>query len=468
MIKGFRKSRLKNSTNMTFAILLILSLAIFITLLSEKHYFRWDLTITDEHTLSEKSLQVLESIKEPVAIKSFIRQGLQEYESTKRLLESYSYSTKNISYELIDPERNPAIARRYGIKAVNTLIVEGYGQTQTVKIADEQLITNALIRVSNRDTKKVCWVSGHGERSFTGSEADSFGQLKERFRKENYKFIKINLMGEDIPSDTDLLVIAAPEKRFFPVEKTSIEKYLKNGGKVLIFLEPFAGAGLEDFLKSYGIKITEDIIIDKMSRVMGGDYLLPMVANYGVHAITNGFQLTSLFSVSRSVEKSEQDSSGIKVTALAFTSSQSWSETSKSSIDAGKVQFDDNDRRGPISLAAISELDPSPDKISNDKNVQRNNQNKITGKGRLLVFGDADFASNRLIEHAGNSDFIYNSINYLVDRGDLITIRKERRPVEPLSLSRQQGRIVFLIPVVIMPLVVLLIGTFVWYRRKFY
>ena len=40
--------RLKASSNMTAAILLILVLAVVITFLSDRHYFRWDLTASGE------------------------------------------------------------------------------------------------------------------------------------------------------------------------------------------------------------------------------------------------------------------------------------------------------------------------------------------------------------------------------------------------------------------------------------
>ncbi|HUU81114.1 MAG TPA: hypothetical protein VMW90_06675, partial [Acidobacteriota bacterium] len=62
MGKYKKKLGLISSSHMTAAILLVLVLIVIITLLSERHYFRWDLTSLSEHTLSEKTLQVLKSI----------------------------------------------------------------------------------------------------------------------------------------------------------------------------------------------------------------------------------------------------------------------------------------------------------------------------------------------------------------------------------------------------------------------
>ena len=466
MSKNRERLRVKSSYNMTAAILFVLVLVVFIALLSERHYFRWDLTSTDEHTLSDKTIQVLKNVQEPVNIKAFVRVGFQEAEDAKKLLSAYHYHAANITYELIDPERNPAIARLYKVKNINTFVLEGYSRSQTIKIADEEYVTNALIRLIKSETQKVYWLTGHGERVFRGPDPDAMTTLQEKFRNENFQFFEINLMQADIPQDASLLIVAAPIKPLFPEEVASIRKYLNQGGKVIIFLEPFNDGGLKDLLKTYGILITDDIIVDKLSRVMSGDYLLPMVANYGIHGITKGFRLTSLFYVARSVEPSDEQGRGISLTALAYTSPSAWSETDRQSLDPERVNFDERDRQGPISLATIVELEPSIKKERSKKDKESSKKNSITGNGKLVVFGDCDFASNKFFDLAGNGDFIINTVNYLVGREGFITIKKKHKPIEPLILSQAQGKVVFWIPVVVIPLIILIFGIVVWNRRK--
>jgi len=451
---------------MTAAIILVIVLVVVITLLSERHYFRWDLTSTGEHTLSDKTLQVLKNIKEPVTIRAFVRVGFQEAEDARKLLSAYQYEAANIHYELIDPERNPSVTRRYNVKNINTFILEGYGQSQTVKIADEEHITNALITLIESETLKVYWLTGHGERVFKGQEPGALSMLQEGLTNENYEFLEINLMQEDIPKGASLVVIAAPVKSLFPEEVTSLEKHLNRGGRIIVFLEPYNDGGLKGFLKTYGIRITDDIIVDKLSRVMGGDYLLPMVVEYGIHDITKDFRLACLFDMARSVEPEDEQKSGLTVTALAYTSPNSWSETDRKSLDAGRVQFDEQDRQGPVSLAAITELEPPMKKVSEEKGDKKTGATEITGKGRLVVFGDVDFASNKRFGLAANGDFVMNTVNYLVGRENLIIIKKKHKPVEPLMLNRTQGLVVFWVPVFVIPLVVLFIGIVVWNRRR--
>jgi ABC-type uncharacterized transport system involved in gliding motility auxiliary subunit len=464
--QGIRNSKLAGSSNMTAAILLVLVIAVVITLISSRHYLRWDLTSTGEHSLSEKTLQALRTIHEPVKIKAFVQEEQEGADPVKRLLAAYAYAAPNIRYELIDPERNPGITTRYKITSLNTLVLEGYKRSQTVKIPDEENLTNGLIRLAKSETEKVYWITGHGERAFEGGDPESLSALQESLARQNYEFQDLNLMQKDIPDDATLVVVAAPEKRFFPEEVESLRKYLNKGGNLLIFLEPFVDGGLKDFLKDYGIITSGDIVVDKMSRVMGGDYLIPMVAHYGVHEITKNFRLTSFFPLARSVEVDPKTEKGITLTNLAFTSKESWAETDRAALDQGKVALDERDRQGPISLAVIAELKPPVEKGGQKKESPGEDPHKITGNGKMVVFGDVDFATNKYINVSGNNDFITNTLNYLVGREDLITIKKKPKPVDTLVLSRDQGLMLFAIPVVCVPLLVLLLGVSVWYRRR--
>lgn len=454
--------RLKASSNMTVAILLILVLAVAVTLLSDRHYFRWDVTASGEHTLSDKTLQALKTIQEPVKAIAFVKEPSEEASNVKKLLASYEYHLKGLSFEMVDPDRNPALTRQYDIKALNTVILEGFGQSQTVKTPDEESLTNALVRLSKGRTEKVYWVMGHGERPFKSTAQESLASIHQNLSNQNYEFEELTLAQKDIPSDAALVVVAAPEKDLFPEEVASLKRFLNKGGSLLIFLEPYQDGGLKEFLREYGVVMSSDMVVDKMSRVMGGDFLLPMIVTYGNHEITKNFRLLSFFSLARSVEVDKGvKKKGLTLTNLALTSQESWSETDRDALNQGKARLDAEDRQGPLSLAVIVELDPKEAKGEEGKE-----EDKITGEGKLAVFGDADFASNKFVSLAGNSELMINTMNYLVGRKDLITIPEKERPADHLMLSRNQGLMLFWIPVVGIPLLVIVLGVVVWRKRR--
>ena len=223
--------RLKASSNMTAAILLILVLAVVITLLSNRHYFRWDLTASGEHTLSDKTLQALKTIQEPITAKAFVKEPSEEASNVKKLLAAYQYHLKAMSFEFVDPDRNPGLTRQYDIRTLNTVILEGFGRSQTVKTPDEENLTNALVRLSKGQTEKVYWVMGHGERPFKSTAPESLATIHQNLSNQNYQFEELNLAQKEIPSDAALVVVAAPEKTLFPEEVASLKRFLEQRRK---------------------------------------------------------------------------------------------------------------------------------------------------------------------------------------------------------------------------------------------
>lgn len=458
MFKKIFTLRFQESSNLTAALLLVLSLAIVLTLLADQYYLRWDLTAAGRHTLSEKTAVVLQNITEPVHMKAFVREGEPEADDARELLASYRYQCPKIEFELIDPDRHPALSGQYHVKELNTLVLEGFGRLQSVKPIDEENITTGLIRLLENEVKHIYWVFGHGERPLTGTELTSCSQLTGKLSLENFAFHELNLMQKDVPADASLMVLAGPVKPLFSEEIAALRNYLYQGGHLVILLDPFMDGGLRDFLKEQGIVIATDIVIDKLSKAVGGDYLLPVVTQYGPHAITKGFRLSCLFAEARSIEKSAENKPGLTLTNLALTSPGSWAETDVIAFKMGKVGLEQNDRIGPIALAVIAEFEPPV------KNPQASGT--PTNRSKLVVFGDTDFISNKYLEIAGNSDLMTNTINYLVERGKLITIEKKQAAGKPALLNGNQLLILFVISVILIPLIVLMIGIVVWRKRR--
>ncbi len=454
--------RFSSSARAVLYMVLVLAAFVFITLLSERHYFRLDLTASRHHSLSEETINVLAQVKEPIRIKAFVRKGFREEEEAERLLSAYHYRAPKITYELIDPERNPSLARRYGVSETNTFVLEGNGQRQVVKLAEEGELTNAIIRILKGEKEKVYWLTGHGERDFRGMAPSTLSTLAEELQKQHFEFHQLDLTHSAIPADADMLVIAAPRKELFAQEIQAIRDYILKGGRVMAFVEPFNGAGLESLAAQFGIRLSNDVVVDKLSRVMGGDWLLPMVGKYGAHKITEGFNFTSMFHVARSVEPVPQPPKGVTVSCLAYTTANSWAETDQKALDQGVAQIDERDRMGPVCLSAISELTPPLRK----KGDGSRSGLPIEGKGMLLIFGDVDFATNKYLNVSGNKDLVTNAFKYLAGSEPFIIIKKRNRPIQALVLTKKQGLLVFWVPVILIPVVVLVVGLLVWAKRR--
>jgi ABC-type uncharacterized transport system involved in gliding motility auxiliary subunit len=125
-------------------------------------------------------------------------------------------------------------------------------------------------------------------------------------------------------------------------------------------VDPETAPGFKSFLAEYGIQLEDDLIVDTVSRLMGGDYFMPIVSEYEYHQITSKFRYATFFPFARSVNEAEKKPEGISVTILAKTSPNSWSERE---LKENQVTFNkDKDKQGPIPVAAVVTVKPKEEK----------------------------------------------------------------------------------------------------------
>ncbi|SMC23373.1 ABC-type uncharacterized transport system involved in gliding motility, auxiliary component [Desulfacinum hydrothermale DSM 13146] len=479
--KKARRSLVYGS-NALVSTLVFLAILVFVALIAQRHPLRVDLTESGEFSLSEQSRKVVESLQEPVTIKAFFATASPQRLKTKDLLETYRYHNKKIRYEFVDPDRRPEVARQYEIRDYGTLVLEGFGRKETVLRADEEAITNALLKLSRKKKKKIYFLTGHGEHSLDEINKVGYSTVKSALEKENYTVEKLNLLQrENVPEDAAVLIVAGPHKPLFPEEVASLEAYVKRGGKVVVFLDPGLDGGLKDFVRSLGIQVGDDMVIDKLSRVFGGSYLMPVVTRYGAHKITEGFNVATFYSEARSVRPVKKPPEGVTVVTLATTSENAWAETDLDRLHRGEASFEEGqDAPGPVPLVVLAAVDTN--KLSKSSSTQTA-QEKAGREGRdeagvahaaetrlptgyLVVAGDSDFVDNTHFGLSGNGDFFLNTIHFLAEEETLITIEPRKKEGQTLILTQDQARLVFWVPLVLIPALVLAVGLGVYRMRR--
>ena len=185
-----------------------------------------------------------------------------------------------------------------------------------------------------------------------------------RSRRRLYKVRELLLVNEErVPEDAAILVIAGPQKDILPAELEKIRRYVDGGGSVLFLLDPLLAPEISKHLQGYGFKVGNDIIIDKQSKMLGANYLTPVVMEYNQkHMIGRDFSFVTFFPVARSIEVQEEPAKGKY--NLAKTGSSSWAK-SKGELDEEEIKFNPaEDQRGPINLAAVSVI-----KVENSENL---------------------------------------------------------------------------------------------------
>ncbi len=462
---GMRSTRLGASS--AVMILTVLGIAILVELISASHFRRFDLTEAGFFTLSPQSLKILQGIEkrgQKVKVTAFVQEVQRA--NYRDILDQYTYHSRNFTYTFVDPDRQPGTAKRYGVTAYGTIVVESGDKEQKVLLLSEEDLANAILKVTKAGKKVVYFLKGHGENDFDELGKVGYSQAKMAVEKENYEVKELVLLrAERVPEDAAVLIVSGPKKPLFSQELKMIRDYIARGGKLVFMLDPEGPKDVAEFLSEYGLELRDDIIVDRLSRLFGADYLMPVVTEYAHHKITENFSVASFFPLARSVrvKKGKDLKEGIKAEVLARTGPGSWAETDlKLMQEKGEANFEEGkDLKGPVPVAAVVTVE-----LDKKKKKKGKGEPPLPDKALLVVFGDSDFANNSHLNLSGNRDLFLNTVSWLAEEEDLIAIRAKTMRGSPVFFSPTQARLIFYLPVVILPAAVLVVGAGIFWRRR--
>lgn len=455
LFRGFSTRRsARFGANSILMVVIFASILGILNFISYNHYHRLDLSYNGDFTLSPQTISVLENLTRDIKVTGFFQEGSQTKEQFKGLIETYMYHTKRIKFDFIDPDKEPEAARRHEVKEYDTMLLESGEKEARAKAVGEQELTNAIIRVTRSEKRSVYFVEGHGEHRIDDIEKSGISLARDILVKQGLDVKKLILLQEGkIPGDTSILVIAGPQKPFLQAELDLLLGYIDGGGQLLLMIDPVTTSGIEEILINLGVKLGNDVIIDPVSRIFGGDLNIPVVSSYPKHQITDNFNIITFFPVARSISFDLDGNKDIDFEPVIQASPSSWAETDMDKRDA---DFDPKkDRKGLIAIGATVSL---KEKEGIDAPKEK--------RFRLVIFGDSDFSSNAWFSSSGNGDLFLNSINWLAHEEDLISISPKEAKGGRLLLTRNEGRRLFILPVLVLPALVLIFGLTIWRKRR--
>jgi ABC-type uncharacterized transport system involved in gliding motility auxiliary subunit len=487
----FSKRQARYGTLSLASVALVLAILAGLNYIATRQHKRWDLTSGGDFTLSDQTRKVLTNLKEPLKINVFSKES--DFGRFRDKLAEYEYSSKQVKIEYTDPDKEPELARKYEIQSYGTLAVEYHGRIERTTNDSEQDITNAIIKAVEGQQKKVYFTQGHGEHD-TGSADERLGYnaIAASIGRENFSIDKLVLaQGPTVPADASVVVIAGPKRDFLQPEIDALKTYLNHGGKVLFMIDPPDAAdtpplaNLIALVKEWGFDIGDNIVIDTsgIGQLVGRGPGMPVAISYPQHAITERFgNVMTGFPLARSVTPAANAPAGRMPQTIVETSPQSWAETDTHAIfDRKPVKFDEGsgDKKGPVSLAAAlttpapeqpaAPPTPAPTAGTNGKTTPpaptppADTPKKDT---RIVVFGDSDFVSNSGLGVPGNGDLFLNSVNWLAQQENLISIRPKTTEDRRVTLTQEQQFMVFLFSVAFLPGMIVLAGIVNWWRRR--
>lgn len=455
--------------NATVVILVFLGILIFINILTHRHKFRWDLTETSVYTLAPQTQKIVANLPRKVKMTAFIQIKNPRRNEFQRLADGYKELTDKIEVEFVDPDRQPAITKRYGVTTYGTVVLESGQQETKVKQATEEDLTNALLQVTKDRQKKIYFLSGHKEKKIDDKEKKGYSQAKQALERDHFKLEQLLLLQTGrVPEDADALIINGPQKILQQSEIAAIDQYLNQGGAVMLLLDPDQDSGLTAFLERWGVDIRDDLVIDPLAKLFGADYTTPIVSQIADHPITRDMGQQTIFPWLRSV--SAITTEGLETTQILFSGPKSWAEKEYRS---GKVKLDPGiDLQGPVPVAVVSskEIKSSdngePKPAPSGQTEPTEPPQEPSKKARLVVVGDSDFASNQYFGLYGNSDFFLNTASWLSKEENLISIRPRQKKWSLIPLTDTQGNLTFVLGSIVFPGMVVLFGIRVWWKRR--
>jgi ABC-type uncharacterized transport system involved in gliding motility auxiliary subunit len=455
---------LRFGTNLAVAAIAVLGIIALVEAFSLRHSHRFDLTANKRYSLSPQSQQLLAELPQPVKATAFYQDAQTGREAAKDLLDQYAYYGKQFTYEFIDPDRNPGLAKRYGITSYGTIVLESGEKEEKVLAADEENLTNALLKVIREGKKVVYFLEGHGEHSINNTEREGYSEAKRAIESQNYVVKSLSLLTEGkLPDDAAILIVGGPRKDLLEAELAEITRFIERGGKVMFLVDPEGPPGLAPYLANYGIQVVEGVVVDLVSRLFGADYLMPVITTYEQHPITKNFEVASFFPLALSVKTTEKMPERVSAQVLAKTSPNSWLKRDpqelKAELREGRPLLNERlDEKGPVPVVAVATVTVRREG-STDKDPKR---------ARIVVFGDSDFASNNYLNLSGNRDLFLNTVSWLAEEENLIAIRPKEGGSFFTPVTANQEQLIFWLSMIVLPAVVVGSGvaTYIWRRQS--
>ncbi|MCE2456334.1 MAG: Gldg family protein [Dehalococcoidia bacterium] len=461
-----------NVAIMTVAFFIILILINFLMFRSPS---RLDVTATRIFSPAQQTLQVLDSLEGPIRANAFFSPTDADSTLTRQqaedLLNEFARRSNNFTYRFIDPELNRSIAVSYDVTDFPVIVFEDIdtGVHQGVFSFTQQDFVTGILVVSGTQQKVVYHLTGHGESSITRTitnetDDEGFDFAIQGMQRDNYRVFPLNLKQDGfVPEDAAVLVIPGPKQNLDQDELQIVADYLAGGGKLIALLDPDAPNSYRELLAVWGLAVGNHRIADVISNV-AGETTSPMVqrsnAQFGTSGLTginiadqlNNVFFTDATAVLPSIPL-EDLPAFMSYTGLARTTPASWMESHPEATDYNPGE----DIQGPLDVAAVMQAGAS---LAGDIVPGENNLAKV------IVIGDSDFARNKFFFQSDNANLLLNSVNWLAEDYELISIREPAIPIRVLVLNQRERDFIKWTGWFLPPILMLVIAVVVWWRRR--
>ncbi|BAQ60783.1 mucin 2 precursor [Geminocystis sp. NIES-3708] len=502
-----------NAIISTSALLLILALVNFLAL---KYSVKIDFTENNLYTLSPQSQQLVTNLSQPLKVYIF---STLPNDFDRKLLQDYSRKNNKFQYQFVDPQVDINLAQKFQVTRLGDVYLEYADKQQLVQTlsSDNRLseikLTNAIAKIQQTTQPIIYILQGHGESPIEEGQV-SLSQAVKTLRDKGYMINSLTLATSPlIPPDANVVIISNPEQKLLEGEIKIIEKYLDNGGSLLIMSNAGNNVNLDQIIKEWGIKFDDRLVVDASGtgEVFGLGPSITIIVDYGTHPITQNFgNGMSLFPWARPIIT--ETVADVTATPFLITNNQSWGERNP---EGENVELDPTtDLPGPLNIGVAlakknilnKSLNLQGDGLDskNDLSVKNNveapikqesmNENKIDenlpqpptiktpleeknnnqtisksqpSESRIVVIGNANFATDGWFQQQLNSDLFINTVGWLAnEENSTLSISPKEPSNRRINLSTFQGGLIGWLALFIIPGLAFTASIVTWWQRS--
>ena len=448
------------------------TLALLANMALYRHDVHFDVTRSHAFTPSAEAQRVIGSLTTDVELTYFYQKQNPAGRAAKRMVEMMGRTSPRLHVRTVDPDQQPGLASRYGVRVYNVAVLEALGRRVQVVSTEDRDLALGILRLTRREEKTICFATGHREYDidnmeyhthFEGVHAHSHGaegvgvvlmeqhgvgRLRRSLESLGFTAKKVTLATAGrVPEECAALVEAGPRTMYSPLESRALEDYLARGGATLLMydIDSPVEPGLAAVLAKVGVRVGEGVVTDPLDHYFTDEQMVA-VTRYAPHPVTRGLAL-SFYPGVRPLEALSVPP-GISVTALFSSSAQSYVRSIRGQARPEAAM----EKRGarPLAIAAEGSW---PD--------------AQTGRPfRLIVIGDSDFVSNSFFPYMSNSDLALASLAWLIGEERAPTMKPPVEVLPTVVLTNQQVRGIFLFSVFVLPGLAVAVGGVVWWARR--
>ena len=446
----------RHGLSMGAVTIMALAFLLCVNYLANRHNKTWDLTTEQLNSLSPQTLKILKGLDSEVLVKVFyqgaaVAEAKSEIKQTLRL---FSETSSRFKAEFINSYENQAQAVEYlsnqTDKATSPII--GFIEYKGKRIRlgwpmGEEQITLGLIKATRQANKKIYLVNGHGERDLANESEEGIAQFVASLKEATYSIENLSLLENAVvPADANMVAVIGPSAPFMEQEMQILRDYVRQGGNLLLALDPMQRHNLANLTKSFGVEFANNVVVSVSPRLSGrGEWTVIANQYDATNPITSSLSPGSyvVMDIVSEVKPAFDKDAGLTVSEIIKSSESSYAVADPKMVNAKDIKM----KSQPLGVAVTS------------------GSSQDAKPFQLVVFGDSDFLTNKSLMLYANRDLALNTVAQLTNETDLISIRP-KMPKGTMVALTQINRNIFHLGILMLPFLLMGIGVFVWLKRK--